>query len=144
MLRKLFGTVSTGWGAATGNLQPILGLIEQRTGLGGLKDGTLNVRLTQSYIVKPNATIDRAEYNGFEFLKLQRCRMRGIRGIIMRPNTHEAGHAHGPAHLEIMSPCHFRSTFTLRDGDEVEVEVEGDETWWRAPDHRQPVLGEHE
>jgi CTP-dependent riboflavin kinase len=134
MLRKLFGTVSTGFGAATPNLQPVLGLIEQRTGLGGLKDGTLNIRLTQSYIVKPNAIIDRAEYNRVEFLKLQRCRIRGTRGIIMRPNTHEAGYAHGPAHLEIMSPYHLRSTFTLRDGDEVEVEVEGDENWWGAPD----------
>ncbi len=133
-MRKLFGTVSTGFGAATPNLQPILRLIEQRTGLGGLKNGTLNIRLTQSYIVKPNAIIDRAEYNGSEFLKLQRCRIKGIRGIIMRPNTHEAGYAHGPAHLEIMSPYHLRSMFILRDGDEVEVEVEGDKKWWSAPD----------
>jgi hypothetical protein len=52
----------------------------------------------------------------------------------MRPDTHESrpNYGHGKAHLEIMSPIHFKSTLGLNENSEIEVEVEGDENWWRS------------
>lgn len=134
-MKLLNGTVSKiSYGVAGHNLAVCLGLIEQRTSLAHLRPGTLNVTLTKPYIVIPNALIDSHEYNGCEFLKLQRCRVGGARAIIMRPNTHEAGHGHGPAHLELMSNVQLREFLGVANGDDVSVEVEGDEIWWTGDD----------
>ena len=48
----------------------------------------------------------------------------------MRPVTHEAGAAHGPAHFELLSHRHLRTALAVDDGDPVEVELEGDYDWW--------------
>ena len=130
----LNGTVSSGCGVAAHNLAACLGLIEQRMGLAHLVPGTFNVKLPESYIVIPNALIHCHEYNGSEFLKLQRCRIGGARAIIMRPNTHEAGYAHGPTHLELMSNVQLREFLGVANDDSVSVEVEGDEIWWTGDD----------
>jgi CTP-dependent riboflavin kinase len=94
--------------------------------------GTLNVTLPSGYVVRPDATIEPHEYPA-ERIKLQRCRVRAHRMIIMRPETHERPGGIGANVLELVSPLHLRSAWGLRDGDEVEVEVEGDEAWWARP-----------
>jgi CTP-dependent riboflavin kinase len=57
-----------------------------------------------------------------------------MKAIIMRPHTHEtlSNFGHGPAHLELMSPFHLKSILGLKAGDEISVEVEGDEDWWNS------------
>ena len=77
---KVFkGTVTAGYGIATRNLAPIMALIESRTGLASLVQGTLNVHIPEEYIVRPDALISPDEYpynklaNSRETIKLQRC-----------------------------------------------------------------------
>lgn len=129
-MKVLAGIVKGGFGVASRKLDPIMSLIEERTGLSSLVPGTFNLAISDPYIVIPDAQIEEKEYNGREFIKLQRCRIANVRAIIMRPNTHENGYAHGPAHLELLSNVNLRAHLHVSDGDTVLVEVEGDESWW--------------
>jgi hypothetical protein len=88
-MRVLKGYVATGYKVASQNLQHVVPLIIKRTGLPSLVAGTFNVKIEEPYIVHADATIAAAEYNGCEVIKLQRCRVGGIRAVIMRPVTHE-------------------------------------------------------
>jgi hypothetical protein len=134
-MRILRGTVtSQGFGIAGDNLLPLMPLILERTGFGALAKGTLNLALPEPYIVTADAQLTGQEYFSGETIKLQRCVVRGLRALIMRPETHETipGFGHGPAHLELMSEHHLTSTLMLMPGAELDVEVEGDAAWWSA------------
>jgi CTP-dependent riboflavin kinase len=133
-MKLLAGTVGGGFGVAANNLRHAMSLIEERTGLSPLVAGTLNVALAEPYVVCADAVIDKHEYNTIEYIKLQRCRISGLQAIIMRPNTHELGYAHGPAHLELMATVKLRDRLHLSDGAQVTVEVEGDERCWQGFD----------
>jgi len=133
-MRKLHGIVTSRFGAATPNLKTVEKLILERTGLPSMAPGTLNVTLPFNYIVREDAAITGSEYFTGERLKLQRCRVRGHRMIIMRPNSHEAPGGIGADVLELISPLHLRTQWKLNDLDELEVEVEGDSGWWELPE----------
>ena len=98
--------------------------------------GTLNVTIPSNYIVRPNVTIEPHEYFTGERIKLQHCRVRGHRMIIMRPDSHEKAGGIGANVLELVSPLNLRAAWGLRDGDQLEVEVEGDDAWWARADPR--------
>src|SRR5439155_17014126 len=85
----LRGVVSSRFGAAAPNLRTVEALLLKRTGLPSMAPGTLNVTIPSSYIVRADATIEPKEYFTGERIKLQRCRVRGHRMIIMRPDSHE-------------------------------------------------------
>jgi CTP-dependent riboflavin kinase len=136
---KLFtGTVTSGYGMAARNLDPVMSLIEQRTGLLHLVRGTLNVTIPEEYIVRADALVlpDEYPYNResglYETIKFQRCLITGYRGLIVRPDSHEigAGQFHGKAYLELMGQRNFREALSLANGSKVEVQVEGDDPWW--------------
>jgi CTP-dependent riboflavin kinase len=132
-MRVLPGKVMSGYGIAKGLLAPLQDQIASRMGLPALVAGTLNVQLTEPYIVQSDVTIEVYEYKGIAFLKLKRCRINDMQCCIMRPNTHEeSGLGNGPSVLEIMAPVRLRGQFWLHDGDSVRVEVEGDDDWWRG------------
>lgn len=139
-VRQFAGVVRRGYRYASGNLKSVMHLIEERMGLPGLQDGTLNVKIAEEYIVIPDKVISPEEYplnrsSGLnETIKLKRCVICGRKAIIMRPDTHETipGFGHGKAHLELMGCVHFRDTLGLQDESHVIVEVEGDEKWWDA------------
>ncbi len=131
-MKLLAGTIRVGFGVAAQNLRHVMSLIEERTGLSPLVVGTLNVALAEPYVVCADAVIEKHEYNTIEYIKLQRCRICGLQAVIMRPNTHELGYAHGPAHLELLAKVKLRDHLQLSDGDPVTVEVEGNEQWWRG------------
>ena len=146
---KIFsGTVTSGYGVAGRNLDPVMGLIETRTGLANLVRGTLNVDIPEEYIVSPDAVIRPDEYplnkqaNTRETIKFQRCLVAGYRGLIMRPDSHEigTGQYHGKKHLELMGQRNFRETLGLIDGSVVEVQIGGDETWWTEGEREKPNL----
>jgi CTP-dependent riboflavin kinase len=131
------GTVTTGYGMATRNLNPVLSLIETRIGISNLVPGTLNVSIPEEYIVSAHALIRPHEYpynrqsHLGETIKLQRCLVAGYKAIIVRPDSHElgAGQFHGKACLELMGQIHFRSALGLADGSVIEVLVEGEGDW---------------
>jgi CTP-dependent riboflavin kinase len=138
---KIFsGIVTTGYGAATPNLVPVMALIEARTGLINLIPGTLNVKISEEYIVQPDALINPDEYplnrdtHLGETIKFQRCLVAGYRGLIMMPDSHEtgAGQFHGKSYLELMGQKHFRTVLGLADECVVEVQVQGDAAWWQS------------
>ena len=129
-MRVIQGTVISGYGVAGNNLIALHHIIESRTGLRGLVKGTLNVEIASPYYVTPIAKLTRTEY--FEEILFQPCRVGGVRCLIMRPETHEHGAAHGPSHLEIMSDRHLRTSMGLTDGSVIAVEVEGDGNWWNG------------
>jgi CTP-dependent riboflavin kinase len=134
-VRTLNGWVSgSGYGRASQNYAHLKEKISARVKIGELIDGTLNVRLPSAYTVRPDAIVEAHEYNGQETLKLQRCVVAGIPCVIVRPTTHEGLRpiAHGPAHVELMSGAHLTSSLGLQRGAAVDVEIEGDEMWWRA------------
>jgi CTP-dependent riboflavin kinase len=126
----LVGSVAHGFGQASGNLASVASLVCRRMGLPRAHPGTLNLRLSAPYIVQPEAEIAAAEYHGWERLLLRRCCVRGLRGVIVRPETHETGNGHGPAYLEILAEVHLRSALALADGDLVEVATGGTMTCW--------------
>jgi CTP-dependent riboflavin kinase len=99
--------------------------------------GTLNVSINTDYIVIPDAVITGQEYFTGETLKLQRCRVRGHRMIIMRPDSHERV-KDGARVLELVSPINLRATWGLVNDNIIEVEVEGDDAWWNAPEGPAP------
>lgn len=129
-MRKLTGIVKNGHGVASRYLRHVESLIENRTGVRPLISGTFNLKLAEPYIVKSDAQIEKDEYNGREYIKLQRCRVGGLQALIMRPNTHEEGRGHGTAYLELLSTVQLRKHLDVKDEDSVEVEVEGDDEWW--------------
>jgi hypothetical protein len=132
-MRTLKGSVSTGFGVAGKNLRHVLDLIVARAGLPRVEEGTLNIAINEPYIVPAEAIITALEYDGLEDIKLQRCRIRGLRAVIMRPSKHETvpGFGHGTSHIELLSHVHLRTRLKLHDGDEVEVEIEGESVWWK-------------
>jgi hypothetical protein len=60
--------------------------------------------------------------------------------IIMRPVSHEqqlmgiGADGYWADVLEVISPLHLRTVWALHDLDELEIEVEGDQSWWERPE----------
>jgi hypothetical protein len=133
-MRVLRGIISSRFQVAAQNLKTVEKLVLERTGLPSMAPGTLNVTLPFDYIVRPDSTIEPDKCFTGERLKLQRCRVRGHRMIIMRPDSHELPGRIGADVLELISPLHLRTAWGLRDLEELEIEVEGDESWWESPD----------
>lgn len=120
----LMGTVADGgYGVAGEYLTGVLALIEERSKLRPLIPNTLNITLDAEYQVMPDFVVSAAEYNGSEELRFKHCSIGGIRCVIMRPDTHEAGQFHGRAYLELMSTVWLRETLSLTPRDRVEVLV---------------------
>lgn len=133
-MRLITGKISSRFGVAGQNLKTVEDKILKRTGLPSMAPGTLNVTLDFDYIVRADVTIEPNEYFTEERLKFQRCRVRGHRMFIMRPESHEDLGGIGAKVLELVSPMILRSVWQLRDGDPLEIEVEGDERWWNEPE----------
>lgn len=131
-MKRFAGVVCSGHGIASANLRAVMCLIEERMGLPGLVEGTLNVKIAEEYTVKADRLISREEYRLGEAIKLKRCVIFGRKAIIMRPENHEIipGFGHGKNCLELMGCIKFRDTLGVDDGSRVTVEIEGDEKWW--------------
>ena len=43
-----------------------------------------------------------------------------------------SGQYHGKNHLEVMGQKNFRQILNITDGSPVEVQVDGDDAWWRS------------
>jgi len=126
--------VPSGFHVAAQHLRPVMHLMEARMGITGLVPGTLNTQITEDYVVLADASISPQEYGFPETVKLQRAIISGLKAIIMRPDAHETrpNYGHGKNHIELMSALHLRTALNLKDGDEIAVEVEGDDNWWNT------------
>jgi len=120
---RLEGVVESGFGLSRKSLAPVHGVLCRMSGLS-LVEGTLNVRLAKPYIVIPDLTLEEGEHGHHETLLLQLCRLQELPGLIVRTSTQAAGESHPLEVIEILSVARLRDAWSLRDGDNVVVEVE--------------------
>jgi len=136
-MRILKGKIATGKNSSAKNLKKknVDEKIAAQMGFSTLHPGTLNIELDETYLIKYNYNgyIEKNEYNDRECIKLERCRLNGVKSIIVCPQDHNTVGTF-KKRIELMSPHNLRKKFSLSDGDYVEVEVEGDENWWNLPD----------
>jgi CTP-dependent riboflavin kinase len=126
MPKIISGRVKSGVGVAR-KLEPeLMALIRQRTAFPNLQAGTLNVHLGKPHYIQDHHKVKKAEniwWPKREAMWFERCQLRrnnkSIRALIMRTSTN----FHGFSMLEIMAECELRDFFSLKDGDEVQVEV---------------------
>ena len=117
--RILIGKVFTGSGAAYHQHKSHMPEIRAKSGLLNLVGGTLNVRLTEPYVIRHDLTFTREEWERGEDTFFEHCRIRGKGALIMRTSTN----FHGDTALELMAECKLRDTYGLEDEDDFEVEV---------------------
>jgi CTP-dependent riboflavin kinase len=136
-MKILKGKIATGRNSSSRNLRQRNVDIEiaAQMGFSGLCPGTLNIELYQPYPIGQDydGYVEACKYNDREWIKLVRCRLRGTKCIVVRPQDHERVGTF-KNRIELMSLHNLREKFNLADGDEVEVEVEGDQNWWNSPD----------
>jgi len=138
-MEKIKGTISQGYGMATNNLKGVKQLIQKHMNLPELADGTLNIKATEYYpITAVDGIITPQEYcHDKECVKLKRCRINGLKGVIIRPSQHD-----NPKNkelwfrIEIMSHHNLTKELNLEIGKTVEIEVESgtsdEDDWWNA------------
>jgi riboflavin kinase len=89
--------------------------------------GTMNVHLIDATYALPRAGVirlDRAEYGGEVSVSIVPCRLFGRPAFVLRTDGDDGKHGDPPAAiLEIASDIALRSTYGLRDGDLVEVDL---------------------
>ena len=107
--------------------------IAKLMGFSQLHPGTLNIELYEPYPINENYSeyIEASDYNNREWIKLVRCLFKGEKCVIVHPKDHDVVGTF-KKRIELMSSYNLRKKFNLLDGDIVEVEVEGDETWWKG------------
>jgi len=123
--KHLVGAVETGVGAASSSLAPLLTIIRDASSLKDLQPDTLNVRLTEPYVLRPTFTILGSEVGRDEDYHFEACsihdlqRLRAFLGLIMRTSTNY----HGESVLEVMAEVNLRERMGLSDGTSVDVSV---------------------
>ena len=144
-MEKIEGIVAIGFGGvASENLKRVKHLIQERMDLPELVDGTLNIKVAKYYpITAVDAVITPQEYNhNKECIKLKRCRIRGLKGVIVRPSQHDNPDNEGLwFRVEIMSHHELKQELNLKIDDIVEIEVEketkNEDEWWNTPEKKQ-------
>ncbi|MBN2561987.1 MAG: DUF120 domain-containing protein [Phycisphaerae bacterium] len=97
--------------------------------------GTLNVHIDQLYADlddgEYDCELDRSQYNGKEWVKIKRCKVDGLRSVVIRPKEHFEVRKF-EKRIEIMSSVHLRTELDLQERGKVEVQFQGDDSWWNA------------
>ncbi|MGF1478885.1 MAG: DUF120 domain-containing protein [Cyanophyceae cyanobacterium] len=90
--------------------------------------GTLNLQLEYPYSLPQHILrLEKEDYGGTVSVNLMPCRIFGRRGFILRTDTNESGQGHHPQTIiEIACDVKLREQYGLKDGDFVEVELDGD------------------
>jgi len=124
-MKVLRGIVESGLGDFGGWIAKLQVHYERKTGLK-LYPGTLNVRLTQPYVVPPGCIrLEGHEYGGSVSVSIVPCRFLGRRAFILRTDNNESGTGRHPRTvLEIASDVKLRDEYEFADGDEVSIEVD--------------------
>ena len=136
-MKILKGIIANGRNSSSKNLKKknVEIKIATKMGFSKLYPVTLNIELYEPYPIeqKYDGFIKESEYNDKEWIKLLRCRLYGFKCIIVHPQDHDRVGTF-KKRIELMNPHNLRKKFNLSDGDEVKVEVEGDENWWNSPE----------
>lgn len=89
-----------------------------------LYPGTLNVKLDNPYILKPDYVIKPEEYGGKFNVQIQKCKAFKENAYIVRSekNIDNKGDYMQDV-IEIISDVNFREKYNLKDEDEIKVEI---------------------
>jgi len=134
-MTKIIGRVQPGLGNAGPNLKQrdVDKKIAAFLGVPGVFPGTLNVGIDTEYSELDNGEyegfIEASDYNDREWIKLKRCKVNGLRCVLVRPKDHTWVEKF-KKRIEIMSEVKLRDEFNLNDGDEITIEFQGDDDWW--------------
>ena len=125
MTALLRGRVESGVGDFGAWIAKLQAHYERKTGMN-LYPGTLNVRLSEPYVVPRGCIrLEGHEYGGSVSVSIIPCRFLGRRALILRTDANEAGDGrHSRNVLEIASDVKLRDECKLADGDEASIEVD--------------------
>ena len=100
---------------------------KQKTGMM-LYPGTLNLRLDEEYSLPADVIrLEGSEYGGEVSVSLVPCAVQGRRAFLLRTDANEHGWGDHPKTIvEIATDVRLRDVLQLKDGDYVEVTIEGD------------------
>jgi riboflavin kinase len=104
-------------------IQRLSSFYEQKTGMR-LYPGTLNLELSSTYSIPPNALrLEASEYGGRVSVSIVPCRIFDRRAFLLRTDQNERGTGHHARKvIEIATDIRLRDAYQLSDGDWVVVE----------------------
>lgn len=120
----LIGTITKGMGRAKKFINMMQKSFFEKTNVN-LYPGTLNVKLNEPYILKPDFIIKPEEYGGTFNVQIQKCKVIGENAYIVRSekNTNNSGD-YGQDIIEIISDINFRKKYDLKDGEVINILIQ--------------------
>ncbi len=117
----LVGNVTRGMGRAKKFINMMEASFYEKTNVK-LYSGTLNVKLNEPYILKPDYIVKPEEYGGTFNVQIQKCKVLDENAYIVRSekNTSDSGD-YNQNIIEIVSDINFREKYNLKDGDEIQI-----------------------
>lgn len=121
---RLRGQLVSGYGDFGFWIDRLNHFYEQKTGMR-LYPGTLNLRLPDPYSLPSNVLrLEAQEYGGKVSVSIVPCRILGRAAVLLRTDPNENGTGHHPKTIiEIATDIGLRDTYSLQDGDWIEVEI---------------------
>ena len=119
----LIGKITKGMGVAGRFVNMMQKAFYEKTKVK-LYPGTLNIKLSDLYILKPDYIIKPEEYGGTFNVQIQQCKVLGENAYILRSekNIDDKGD-YGQDIIEIISNINFREKYNLKEEDEIKVEI---------------------
>jgi riboflavin kinase, archaea type len=120
----LRGQVVSGLGNFSFWIEKLEDYYFRKTGLH-FYPGTLNVLLDHAWSVPAGALrLEKEEYGGSVSVSLVPCRIFDLLAFILRTDLNESGSGPHPKNLiEVAAEIRLRDTYSLKDGDVVEIEI---------------------
>ncbi len=86
--------------------------------------GTLNVKLDNDYVIKPDWIIKPEEYGGTQNVFVKKCKIKEGTAYIVRAEMNQIGKGHHDLKIiELVSDINFRETYNLKDEENIVIEI---------------------
>lgn len=120
---ELLGRVTTGIGTAKMWVKKIEQTFKEKTSMQ-VFNGTLNIKLDEDYIVKPDFIIKPEEYDGTENVLVKKCEIFGEIAYIVRAEKNQIGTGdHSLKVIEIVSNINYREKYNLQDNENIKIKI---------------------
>jgi riboflavin kinase len=121
-MKALKGKVVSGIGNFSYWIKKLDHHYHEKTGML-LFPGTLNIKLKEPYDLPANVIrLEKEEYGGTVSVSIQPCKVFNRAAFILRTDKNASGEGpHKKTIIEIATDVKLRDTYSLKDGDEVEV-----------------------
>lgn len=123
MQTKLKGKVKSGLGNANIWVKKAYEVFERKYNMN-LFLGTLNIELDEEIILDDEEKILPNEYGGQFCVLVKKCEILGRKGYILRTEKNNTKNGDHPLNiLEFVTDINMRKAYSLKDGDEVEINL---------------------